>query len=99
MAKPAGIIARCKTRKPVAFLRRPRQENFDKDLQDRLAAIYPERNSGKKVVPPACLAKVILLQAACGTPDHKAIERTVDSQERPKASATPPCAQPSTQAR
>jgi IS5 family transposase len=92
------IIARCKTRKIFAFLRLHRHQIFDRDLQDKLVAIYPERNSGKKVVPPARLAMLVLLQAACGTPDHEAIELTVDSQRWQMVldclgDDTPPCAQ------
>ncbi|MBM3260727.1 MAG: hypothetical protein FJY99_13460 [Candidatus Sericytochromatia bacterium] len=49
-ASEERIIARCKTRKVFAFPRTHRHLIFDRDLQENLAAIYPERNSGKKVV-------------------------------------------------
>jgi IS5 family transposase len=66
-----------KHRKLFAFLREHRQELFDDDFQTELEAMYRQTGSGKKPVPPALLAMVVLLQSYCEVSDAEAVELAV----------------------
>jgi hypothetical protein len=68
------ILSRCKKAKLFILLRRHRHELFDEGFQLQLAAMYPERTSGKDPVPPAMLAMVTILQAWLGFSDEEAVE-------------------------
>lgn len=69
------ILSRVRKRRRLfAFLREHRHELFDGELQDELAAMYRQTGSGKKPVPPALLAMVVLLQAYGDVSDAEAVE-------------------------
>jgi hypothetical protein len=63
-----------KHRKLFAFLREYRHELFDEAFQQELESMYRQTGSGKKPVPPALLAMVVLLQAYCDVSDAEAVE-------------------------
>ncbi len=68
------ILKSCKKSKLFTFLRNHRLELFDDAFQKELSAVYPQRDSGKPVVPPALLATALLLQAWFGFSDQDAAE-------------------------
>jgi hypothetical protein len=76
-AQETKILSRCKKAKLFVFLRLHRHRLFDREFQDRLAAMYPARSAGKEPVPPAMLAMVTLLQAAMDVSDEDAVEFAV----------------------
>lgn len=63
-----------KRRRLFAFLREHRHELFDDKFQRELEAMYRQTGSGKKPVPPALLAMVVLLQAYDDVSDAEAVE-------------------------
>lgn len=69
------ILSRVRKRRRLfAFLREHRHELFDEAFQRELEAMYRQTGSGKKPVPPALLAMVLLLQAYEGVSDAEAVE-------------------------
>ncbi len=63
-----------KRRRLFAFLREHRHELFDEDFQRELESMYRQTGSGKRPIPPALLAMVLLLQAYDDVSDAEAVE-------------------------
>src|SRR5690606_11478246 len=77
-AREKRILTRVRKRRRLfAFLREHRHELFDEEFQRELEAMYRQTGSGKRPVPPALLAMVVLLQAYDDVSDAEAVERAV----------------------
>lgn len=77
-AREKRILTRVRKRRRLfAFLREHRHELFDEEFQRELEAMYRQTGSGKRPVPAALLAMVVLLQAYDDVWDAEAVERAV----------------------
>ncbi len=73
-----SVCKRCKRNgRLYAFFRRHRHELFDEAFQAELAEMYADSAKGHPPVPPALLAMVTVLQAACGVSDEGAVNQAI----------------------
>ncbi len=72
----AAIARRIRRAKLFVWLREHRHELFDADFQGELAGSYKESAQGPPPIPPAQLARALILQADTGVSDDEVIEAT-----------------------